>query len=58
VTNDLGLIPLPDGRQIAIAVFVTDSIAREAIRRQTIARSARAAYDESRGSTSPVGKQC
>jgi len=31
-TNDIGLIPLPDGRRIAIAVFVTDSIAREAIR--------------------------
>jgi len=26
-TNDIGLIPLPDGRRIAVAVFVTDSTA-------------------------------
>jgi beta-lactamase class A len=46
-TNDIGLIPLPDGRRIAIAVFVTDSTADEAIREQVIARIARAAYDAS-----------
>ena len=45
-TNDIGLIPLPDGRRIAIAVFVTDSTADEATREQVIARIARAAYDE------------
>jgi hypothetical protein len=28
-TNDIGLVPLPDGRRIAIAVFVTDSTAGE-----------------------------
>lgn len=44
-TNDIGLIPLPDGRRIAIAVFVTDSTADEATREQVIARIARAAYD-------------
>lgn len=46
-TNDIGLIPLPDGRRIAIAVFVTDSTADEATREQVIARIARAAYDAS-----------
>ena len=46
-TNDIGLIPLPDGRRIAIAVFVTDSRADEATREQVIARIARAAYDAS-----------
>ncbi|MGO9304248.1 MAG: class A beta-lactamase [Candidatus Korobacteraceae bacterium] len=46
-TNDIGLIPLPDGRRIAIAVFVTDSTADEATRDQVIARIARAAYDAS-----------
>jgi beta-lactamase class A len=44
-TNDIGLIPLPDGRRIAIAVFVTDSTADETTREQVIARIARAAYD-------------
>jgi beta-lactamase class A len=46
-TNDIGLIPLPDGRRIAIAVFVTDSTADEAVREQVIARIARAVYDAS-----------
>jgi beta-lactamase class A len=46
-TNDIGLIPLPDGRRIAIAVFVTDSTADEATREQVIARIARAVYDVS-----------
>ena len=44
-TNDIGLIPLPDGRRIAIAVFITDSTADEGTREQVIARIARAAYD-------------
>jgi beta-lactamase class A len=52
-TNDVGLIPLPDGRRIAIAVFVTDSTADEATREQVIARIARAAYGASLQSTSP-----
>lgn len=46
-TNDIGLIPLPDGRRIAIAVFVTDSTADKATREKVIARIARAAYDAS-----------
>ena len=44
-TNDIGLIALPDGRQLAIAVFVTDSTADEATREKVIAQIARAAYD-------------
>ena len=51
-TNDIGLIPLPDGRRIAMAVFVTDSTADEATRERVIARIARAAYDASLQSTS------
>jgi len=45
-TNDMGLITLPDGRKLAIAVLVTDSPADEATREGVIARIARAAYDE------------
>ena len=45
-TNDMGLITLPDGRKLAIAVLVTDSRANEATRDGVIARIARAAYDE------------
>jgi beta-lactamase class A len=56
-TNDVGLIPLPDGRRIAIAVFVTDSTADEATREQVIARIAREAYDESLQSTSPAASK-
>lgn len=44
-TNDIGLIALPDGRRLAIAVFLTDSTADEAARDLVIARIARAAYD-------------
>jgi beta-lactamase class A len=55
-TNDIGLIPLPDGRRIAIAVFVTDSTANEATREQVIASIARAAYDAGLRSIRPAGK--
>jgi beta-lactamase class A len=44
-TNDVGLITLPDGRRLALAIFVTDSIADEAVRDEVIARIARATYD-------------
>jgi len=43
-TNDMGLIVLPDGRRLALAVFVTDSKADEATRDSVIARIAKAAY--------------
>ncbi len=44
-TNDIGLITLPDGRRLAIAVFLTDSKANDGTRDSVIARIARAAYD-------------
>lgn len=44
-TNDIGLITLPDGRRLAIAVFITDSKADEVTREKVIARIARAAYE-------------
>jgi beta-lactamase class A len=43
-TNDIGLIPLTDGRRIAVAVFVTDSTADFATREKVIARIGRAVY--------------
>jgi beta-lactamase class A len=46
-TNDIGLIPLPDGRSIAIAVFVTDSTADQYVREKVIARIGKAVYDAS-----------
>jgi beta-lactamase class A len=46
-TNDIGLITLPDGRRLAIAVFLTDSKADTGTREKVIARIARAAYDAS-----------
>lgn len=44
-TNDIALIPLPNGRKLAIAVFVTDSTADEADRVKIISRIGRAIYD-------------
>ncbi|HTP99400.1 MAG TPA: class A beta-lactamase [Casimicrobiaceae bacterium] len=45
-TNDIGLVTLPDGRRLAVAVFVTDARVDEATRDGVIARIGRAAYDE------------
>ena len=44
-TNDIGLITLPDGRRLAVAVFVTDSTADLAVREGVIARIGKAAYE-------------
>ena len=44
-TNDAGLITLPSGHRIAIAVFVNASPADEATRERTIAQLARLAFD-------------
>ena len=44
-TNDIGLIALPNGRRLAIAIFLTDAAADDATRDAVIARIARAAYD-------------
>jgi beta-lactamase class A len=43
-TNDIGLVTLPDGRRMAIAVFVTDSRANETTRQRVIARIAQVVY--------------
>ena len=44
-TNDVGLVALPDGRHLAVVVFVSDTRADEATRDRVIARIARAAWD-------------
>jgi beta-lactamase class A len=44
-TNDIGIIRLPDGRHLAIAVFVSDAKTDRATREAVIARIARAAWD-------------
>lgn len=44
-TNDIGLITLPDKRQLAIAVFLTDSTADDATREKVIAQISRASYN-------------
>ena len=44
-TNDIGIVTLPDGRHLAIAVFVKDSTAGLVPREATIARIAKAAWD-------------
>ncbi len=44
-TNDVGLVTLPDGRHMAVAVFVSDSPAETTVREDVIAQIARAAWD-------------
>lgn len=44
-TNDVGIITLPNGKHLAIAVFVCNSTADEATREAVIAKIAKAAYD-------------
>jgi beta-lactamase class A len=44
-TNDIGIITLPNGKHLAIAVFVSDSPADEAMREGTIAKIAKAVWD-------------
>ncbi len=44
-TNDIGTITLPNGRHLAIAVFVADSPMDEATREGVIAKVARAVWD-------------
>ena len=43
-TNDIGIITLPNGKRVAIAVFVSDSPADEATREGVIAKIASAVY--------------
>ncbi|WP_419807160.1 class A beta-lactamase [Terriglobus sp.] len=43
-TNDIGLVTLPDGERLAVAVFLTDSTADDAGRDRAIARASLAIY--------------
>jgi len=45
-TNDVGLVTLPNGRHLAISVFVSDSGANKAVREEVLAKVAKAAWDE------------
>lgn len=45
-TNDIGIVTLPNGRHLAIAVFVADSPADEATREGVIAKIAKAVWDK------------
>jgi beta-lactamase class A len=45
-TNDIGIITLPNGRHLAIAIFVSDSPADEATREAVIAKTAKAVWDQ------------
>jgi beta-lactamase class A len=45
-TNDVGLVRLPNGRHLAISVFVSDSGANKAVREGVIAKVTKAAWDE------------
>jgi beta-lactamase class A len=45
-TNDVGLVTLPNGQHLAIAVFVSDSRANATTREEVIAKVAKAAWDE------------
>jgi beta-lactamase class A len=45
-TNDIGLITLPNGQHVAIAVFVSDSPADLATREKVIAQIAKAIWDK------------
>jgi beta-lactamase class A len=44
-TNDIGLIPLPDGRLLSLAIFVTDARANEQTRELVMARIAKIVYE-------------
>lgn len=45
-TNDIGIITLPNGRHLAVAVFVAESPADEKTREEVIAKIAKAVWDE------------
>lgn len=47
-TNDIGIITLPSGKHVAIAVFVSESPADEATREGVIAKIAKAVFEASK----------
>ena len=54
-TNDIGIIYLPNGKHLAVAVFVSDSPADEKTREAVIARTAKAAWDRWSGASGSKG---
>jgi beta-lactamase class A len=54
-TNDVGVVTLPDGQRVAVAVFVSGSPADEATRERAIADVALAAYEFWNGGTRSPG---
>jgi beta-lactamase class A len=44
-TNDVGIITLPNGNHLAIAVFISNSYDSHADRELAIAKAAKAAFD-------------
>ena len=44
-TNDIGIITMPNGKHLAIAIFVSDSPGDEATREGVIAQIAKAVWD-------------
>jgi beta-lactamase class A len=54
-TNDIGIIYLPDGRHLAIAVFVSDSKGTDAERETVIAKVAKAAWNRWAGTAPAAG---
>ncbi|MEM9981639.1 MAG: serine hydrolase, partial [Bacteroidota bacterium] len=44
-TNDAGIITLPDGRHLALSVFISDSYDDQKKREETIAKVSKAAFD-------------
>ena len=55
-TNDIGIITLPNGTHLAVAVFISDSSADEATRESVIARTAKAARDWASSPQQPAPK--
>ena len=55
-TNDIGLITLPDGSRLAVAVFLTDSRADDAGRDRAIAQASLAVYNAAVAATTAAGK--
>src|SRR5207302_1391032 len=55
-TNDIGIITLPKGTHLAVAVFVSDSSADEATRESVIARMAKAVWHWALSAQQPATK--
>ena len=55
-TNDVGLITLPGGRELALAVFITDARADPNTCERVIAEIARAIYDDALRSAAPPAR--